>query len=213
MRMVLFLPALALALTLSACAGIAPTPTETPTNREAGFMTKPTVVCVVNKALQPVMVFVGEKPMPGTTEITREYWYWNQIGPKSARSTGDVTLQTGQTICTDSSDSDNTFTGPVDVKIRTWFSDNEFNYAYLGFNNPWGGKPTFYPTMTADNWFGTTKVGRTEIKTEEYDSYRCQTDEWNFNVLRLADQNGRKNWKLEILGPAIDWPEDVCSRI
>ena len=213
MRYIFSLGALTLTLALGACAGVAPTPIESPTNREAGFMTKPTVVCVVNKALQPVKVFVGEKPYPGQTDYSREYWYWDHIGPKSSRQTGDVTLQTGQTICTDSSDSDNTLTGPVDVKIRTWFSENEFDYAYLGFNNPWGGKPTFYPTMTADNWFSHTQVGRTEIKTEEYDSYRCQTAEWNFNILRRADKDGRKNWKLEILGPAIDWPEDVCSRI
>lgn len=196
------------ALVLSGCAA------EPDPERQAGFLTKPTSVCVVNKALQPVDVYIGNKGQPGQKNFSRDYWYWDSLN-NGPRQTGMVTLETGRTICTNSSESDNTLTGPVDVKIRAYVDRSPDTFAFFGFNNPIDGRPDFYPVMTADDWKGTIDQGRTVITTDEFDTYRCQNSEWNFNVLRLKDQNGLKNWKLEILGPANpeDWPENPCEKI
>lgn len=202
---------IALALMLVGCAAPAE-PADSPA-REAGFMTKPTAVCIVNKALQPVTVFVGEKERSDAKTISREYWYWDSLY-NGKREKGWAILDTGRTICTTSKDSDNTLTGPVDVKVRVYTADDDTTFAYFGFNNPFDGRPAFYPVMQADDWFGSTDAGRWEISTDQFDSYRCQTFEWNFNVLRLKDDS-MKNWKFEILGPANpeDWPETPCTKM
>lgn len=199
-------------LVLSGCATPSE-PTASP-SKEAGFGTKPTSVCILNKALQPVDVYIGNKGQAGQTDFARDYWYWDSLN-NGPRQTGMATLETGQTICTNSSESDNTLTGPVDVKVRAYVNGADGDFAYFGFNNPFFGRPAFYPRMTADDWMGNTDSGRYVYSTDEFNNYRCQAFEWNFNVLRLKDLDGMKNWKFEILGPANpeDWPEDPCQKI
>ena len=197
------------ALLLTGCSAVE----DDTSNREAGWLTKPTVVCVVNKALQPVDIFFGSPGQYGATEVSREYWYWDSLN-NGKKNSGVVTLDTGKTVCSTSSDSDNTLTGPVDVKVRVYTKEDKTELAYFGFNNETMGRPAFYPQLIADDWFGLDQEGSIQISTDQFDSYRCQVNIWNFNVIRLRDLNSDKNWKFEILGPANinDWPEQICTK-
>lgn len=171
-----------------------------------GWFYLETAVCVVNESGETVKIRFGSEKVPYNGR--EAVWYWDGIR-KGSKNTGTVEIVPGKKVCSTSDDFPGISSSTVVFNI--YFDSGAI--ARMAAENWVSRTPAFFPTVEKVSDYSFDVEGTTHYSFSEGKVMKCETQEYDFLVYRLADTKKEKNWLVEIKGPIdpdSDWSDDVC---
>lgn len=173
-----------------------------------GWFYLETAVCVVNETGETVKIRFGTEKVPYNGR--EAVWYWDAVR-KGSKNTGTVEVVPGKKVCSTSDD----FPGITDSRVVFNIYFDSGAIARMAAENWASLTPAFFPTVEKVSDYSFDVSGTTHYSFNEGKVMKCETQEYDFFVYRLADSKKEKNWLVEIKGPIdpeSEWSDDVCVK-